>query len=135
MHTNECPPKVTKKIETVYDPKTDQNVQTVTWPRSASGIDTKEVIMHVLSKHQATVVDSNDEGYDPGRVQSPNHADVMSLRASSHRAAYRRRCRGTLLTPRRSNSPRTRLLTAAIVRCACPKRKWHQSSRMVSSRR
>ncbi len=71
MHTNECPPKVTKKVETVYDSKTDQNVQIVTWPRSASGIDTKEAIMHVLDEHQATVIDSNDGEDNTSVVTGP----------------------------------------------------------------
>ena len=55
-------------------------------------------------------------GQRPRACAKSNHTDVMSLRASFHRAAYRRRCRGTFLTPRRNNSPKTRLLIAAIIR-------------------
>ena len=72
-----------------------------------------------LSRHHPIPVHQNPNAIVlpcvAGPVQSPNHTDVMSLRASSHRAAYRRRCWGTLLTPRRNNSPRTRLLMAAIM--------------------
>ena len=84
-------------------------------------------VLHVTPENEKALTPG------PGPVQSPNHTDVMSLRASFQWAAYRRRWLGTYLTPHRNNRPNTMLLVAAIIRCVCPKRKWRQSSRRVSS--
>lgn len=54
MHTNECPPKMV--------------LGRAGWSRTTSNIDTKEAIIHVENTRQATVVDSDAEGYDPDVV-------------------------------------------------------------------
>lgn len=61
MHTNDCPPlMVTTREDDGFG-----NVTTTT-ARNASGIDIEEVIMHVLDKHQATVVATNAEVTEDG---------------------------------------------------------------------
>lgn len=57
MHLNECPPEmVTRTTEPDREGRT-----TTTITRTASRIDTAEVIMHVLDSHKVTVVATNAE--------------------------------------------------------------------------
>ena len=84
----------------------DNGFVTRTDPREGAPFRCYHVATPTASKSPSTT----------GPVQSPNHTDVMSLRASFQWAAYRRRWLGTFLIPHRSNRPNTMLLTAAIIR-------------------
>ena len=78
--------------------------------------EVKHLISRVQTISQDSIRISQPLASSTRACAKSNQTDVTSLRASFHRAAYRRRCWGTFLTPRRNNSPRTRLLIAAITR-------------------
>ena len=63
LHTNQCPPKITKTTTT-----DDLGNQTTTTSLVASGIDIHEAIFHVLDEDKATVVEGDPDDEDSSHL-------------------------------------------------------------------
>lgn len=71
LHLNECPPKMVTTTVTE-----GRNVKKVTTP-SVSHIDIGEALMHVLDKHKATVVATNDQATS-GQLSLEEYPEVAN---------------------------------------------------------
>ncbi|MCY4559389.1 MAG: cadherin repeat domain-containing protein [Chloroflexi bacterium] len=72
LHTNECPPEM---IKTTKKQRGEPPVTVNTRSARENGMDTDEVIIHVLNKHQVDVVATNAEATE-GKLSLEEYPDV-----------------------------------------------------------